>query len=84
MVVQVGRFDRGIRKRTAAGEAAAAAVGAGHHLLDLIDPRILLDPELLRDEEEGEGKQQTEAGEDSDSPNECCRHIVYFIVFYGS
>ena len=81
MVVQVGRLDRGIRKRPAAGETAAAAIGARHHLLDLIDPRIFLDPELLRDEEEDEGEQQTEAGEDSDGPKKCCRHRICFIVF---
>lgn len=60
IVVKVRSLHRCIGKCTAAGESAASTIRTRHHLLHLVDARVLLDLELLRDEEEDEGQQQSE------------------------
>ena len=44
----------------ATGEAAAAAVRSGEHLLDLVDPRVLLDPEFPGYEVEHHGRENAQ------------------------
>jgi len=39
-------FDERVGHAPASCESAAAAVGPGEHLLHLVDPRVLLDPEF--------------------------------------
>ena len=74
LAVKVRSLDGCVRERAAAGKAATSTVGARHHLLHLVDARILLDPELLRYEEEDEGQQQSEDRDDDDSPDNSLCH----------
>ena len=50
----------------AACESAAAAVGAGEHLLHLVDARVLLDPELLGHEIEDHRREHAQRAQRQD------------------
>ena len=70
MAVQVGRLHGRLRERPAAGEAAAAAVGARHRLLDFVDARVFLYLELLRHEVEDQREQEAEHGDGRNGPDD--------------
>ena len=69
MGAQVGRLHGRIGESVASGITAATAVRTRQSLLYLLDARILLHLESLRDEEEDHGKHQTEPSQDYDSPD---------------
>ena len=60
MIVQIGRFHRGISESVATGETAATAIRPGHGLLNQLDARILLNLEALGHKIEGQREQQAE------------------------
>ena len=72
VVVEVRSLHGSVGESTATRESATAAIGARHHLLHLIDARILLHLELLRDEEEDESEHQAEGRQDDNGPNDSC------------
>ena len=82
--VQVLRRDGRLREGTAAREAAAAAIGAGHDMFHVVDPRIFLHPEPPGDQEERQREQETDAGNDDDGPYkgiDRSDHIEWLLVF---
>ena len=83
LVVQIGGFDRRIGEGAASGEAAAAAVGARHHLLHFVDPRIFLNPELARHPEEDEREQQAQDGQNRDGPDNSLCHYALMLNIYS-
>ena len=72
MIVQIRSLHGGIGESAATGEAAAAAVGARHHLLHLVDTRILLNLELLRQQEKQQGENQSKTGQNRYCPDDSC------------
>ncbi len=67
-------------KCTAAGVTATAAIGSRQHFLHLVDSRVFLNFELLGHKEKNDRKQRTEDGDDCNSPDNCCCHIVNNIL----
>ena len=83
LIVQVRCFDRRIGESAASGEAAAAAVGARHHLLHFVNPRVLLDLELARHPEQDQRKQQAQDAQDRDGPDDCLSHYALMLKTYS-
>ena len=79
MPVKIRRFYSSIREGTTSGKAAAAAIGARHHLFNLVNARIFLNLELLRHEEKHHGKQKSQTGKNHDCPDNCTSHCFFFI-----
>ena len=74
VVVQIRSLHRSLRESVAAGETTTTAVSAWHDLLHLLDARILLNLEPLRDNVEGQRQQEAKPRDDCDGPDDYCCH----------
>ena len=71
IVVQVRGFDSRLGEGTATRETAAAAIRTWHHLLHLIDARILHHLELQGYKIEDNRQHQSQKGDDHKGPKNC-------------
>ena len=71
------RLNAMLGKSAATCLSAASAVCTRQYLLHLVDPRILLDVELLRNDEKDNCEGRTKNGEDCNSPDNSLCHYSY-------
>ena len=84
VIVQVRGLHGRFCERPATGETAPAAVRAGHHLLHLVDARILDHLELFSHQVEDEGKHESDEGDNRDCCPDCVHGSLFWFVDYFS
>ena len=83
MAVQIGGFDCALCKGTAAGKAAAAAVGAGHCLLYQVYAGIFLNLEAFCHKVEDQCEHKAQNGHHCNCPDDDLDHSYFIVNVYS-